>query len=172
MAAASPYSRFTATAHQDPMNQSRLRSLYFRLPLLFAVLAVIASGCSTTGTTVIKVDASDLEGVQSLRQEITWMLNDLGYDWVPVRDVTTGKMVKATRHAEQWRMLFQARDRADIKILARFDVSGYRASLGFQVAGVEELDASSEPYYRKIKERLALMYGPDNISDKGSWLGL
>jgi hypothetical protein len=154
------------------LSRFRLKPPVFRSSALLAILLVFVSGCSTTGNTVIKVDASDLEGVQSLRQEITRMLDDLGYDWVSVRDPDFAQPVKAARHAGQWRMLFQARDRTDIRIDARFDIAGYKAYLDFHVVGVEGLDSSSETYYHKLRERLELNFGPDHVSDKTSFLGL
>ncbi len=144
----------------------KLESVHFPLTALLAALALFLSSCSTPGSTVLKIDAGDLQGVQSLRQEITWMLNDLGYDWVPVQDPNVSLPVQAYRHAGQWRMLFQARNRPEIKIDARFDIDGARATLRFHEIGNEGFSAESEPYYRKLRQRLVLEFGPDRVKGR------
>ncbi len=148
------------------LNFVKSRAVYFRLITPLAVVALISSGCSTPGSTVLKVDARDAQGVQSLRQEITWMLNDLGYDWVPVRDPETTKLVKAYRHAGQWKMLFQARGRPEIRIDARFEIAVNKATLRFHEVGREGFSAGTEPYYRKLRERLVLEFGPDQVDGR------
>lgn len=154
------------------MRHCRLESPVFRSSTLLAILFVFASGCSTTGGTVLKIDARELQGVQSLPQEITRMLDDLGYDWVPVRDPSIALPVKVARHAGQWRMRFQARDRADIWIDARFNVGESTATLRLYEVGDDGHSSPSEHYHRELLERLELEFGRDHVSDETSFLGL
>ncbi len=153
--------RHIPVLQETPINQS-----FLSLTAFLVALALISGGCSTSGSTVLKVDARGAQGVQSLRQEITWMLTDLGYDWVPVRHPETDKLVKAYRHAGQWKMLFQARSRPKIRIDARFDIAANEATLRFHEVGKEGFSAESEPYYRKLRERLVLEFGPDQVDGR------
>ena len=100
------------------------------------------------------------------------MLDDLGYDWVPVRDPSIALPVKVARHAGQWRMRFQARDREDIRIDARFNIADSTATLRLYEVGDDGHNSPSERYYRELLERLKLEFGRDHVRRETSFLGL
>ena len=62
--------------------------------MAMALFAPLVPGYALAGDRVLKIDPRHMVGVQNMRSEITSMLEDLGYEWQPVRDHTTGQPVQ------------------------------------------------------------------------------
>ena len=56
--------------------------------------ALTLAGCATGGGETLKVKTKHVLGVQSMPNEVNALLQDLGYQWIPVLDRDTGQEVK------------------------------------------------------------------------------
>lgn len=124
------------------------------------------SGCtSVTGGRTLDVDTGDLEGAQNMPQEISHMLEALGYESLAVHDPDIGHPVKIAEQNGQYRMLFQARDNPAIRVEVHIRVAGNHTGLHFYEVGSKEPGAAALQHYQKLKQRLVLEFGADNVTD-------
>ncbi|UCC55512.1 MAG: hypothetical protein JSU75_09105 [Gammaproteobacteria bacterium] len=136
-------------------------------PALLILAILFQTGCTTvTGGRTLDVDTRDLVGVQYMPQEISRMLEALGYEWLPVHDPDIGHPVKVAEYQGQYRMLFQARDNTAIRVEAHIRVAGNHTGLHFYEVGNRELGEAARGHYRKLKQRLVLEFGADNVTEK------
>ena len=139
---------------------------YKSIPALLMLAALLQSGCTTvTGGRTLDVDTGDLESVQNMPQEISRMLEALGYEWLTVHDPDIGHPVKVAEHNGQYRMLFQARDNTAIRVEVHIRVAGNHTGLHFYEVGNKNLGEPARAHYRKLKQRLVLEFGADNVTD-------
>jgi hypothetical protein len=137
------------------------------LPALLLLAALFLSGCTTvTGGRTLEVDTGDIESIQYLPQEISRMMESLGYDWLPVHDPDIGHPVKVAVINGQYRMLFQARDNTAIRVETHIRVAGHHTGLHFYEVGNKDPGEPALEHYRKLKQRLVLEFGADNVTDK------
>lgn len=114
---------------------------------------------------MLKISPGDDAAIQYMPGEITAMLEDLGYEWVPVRDPAVGHGVRVSQQYGQYRMQFRARDGAGITIDVHMRISDNVTGLYFHQAGDAGPTADSRAHYRKLKERISLEFGADSISE-------
>jgi len=137
------------------------------LPALLMLAALLQSGCaSVTGGRTVDVDTGNLEGAQNMPQEISRMLESLGYESLPVHDPDIGHPVKIAEQNGQYRMLFQARANPAIRVEVHIRVAGNHTGLHFYDTGNKEPGAAALQYYQKLKQRLVFEFGADNVTDK------
>lgn len=136
------------------------------LPALLVLAVLFQCGCATvTGGRTLEVDTGDIESIQNMPQEISRMLESLGYKWLPVHDPAIGHPVKVAEYNGQYRMLFQARNEPAIRVEVHIRVAGNHTGLHFYDTGNKELDASAQQRYHELKQRLVLEFGADNVTD-------
>lgn len=138
--------------------------------MVLFVQLVFMPGCASAGGKSLKIDTRHMVGVQNMRSEITSMLEDLGYEWQPVRDPVTGQPVQAAEELGQYRMLFRARDNASVQVEVHIRNDNKTTGLHFSEVGSDQPGAVAMDYYRILKERAVLEFGADNISDKHSFM--
>ena len=93
------------------------------------------------------------------------MLESLGYEQLPVRDPTTGQPVYVAEKYGEYRLLFQSSDDDNVRVNAHIGSGGGNIGLHLYVIDSKDLDNSAVQLYRKLKQRLELEYGAENISD-------
>jgi len=136
------------------------------LPALLILTALFQFGCATvTGGRTLDVDTGGIESVQSMPQEISRLLDELGYQWLPVHDPDIGQPIKVAEINGQYRMLFQARDNPAIRIEVHIRETGQYTGLHFYDTGNKQLDAAAQQQYRKLRDRLVLEFGPNHVTD-------
>jgi hypothetical protein len=136
-------------------------------PALLLLPLLLQSACTTvTGGRTLDVDTRDLEGVQYMPQEISRMLEALGYEWLPVHDPDIGHPVKVAEYQGQYRMLFQVRDNTAIRVEVHIRVTGNHTGLHFYEVGNRDLGEPAREHYRKLRQRLVLEFGADNVTEK------
>jgi hypothetical protein len=140
-----------------------------RFCLIPLILTLVLSACTTTGA-ILKVRPQHIEGTQYPPQEITRMLESLGYEQLPVRDPTTGQPVYVAEKYGEYRLLFQSSDDNNVRVNAHIGTGGGNIGLHLYVIDSKDLDKSAVQLYRKLKQRLELEYGAENISDSYSAL--
>ena len=80
-------------------------------------------------------------------------------------DPDIGHPVKVAEHNGQYRMLFQARDNTAIRVEVHIRVAGNHTGLHFYEVGNKNLGEPARAHYRKLKQRLVLEFGADNVTD-------
>jgi hypothetical protein len=138
---------------------------YLRLVLLVA--AVFNFSCTAiTGGRTLEVDTRNIEGAQYQPQEISRMLESLGYQWLPVHAPDIGHPVKVAERNGQYRMLFQAKAVPAIRVEVHIRLNGNTLGLHVYETGNKELSEPATRYYHELRQRLVLEYGMDNVTDK------
>lgn len=146
-------------------------SCNYRLLLLFIMSAILHAGCaSITDGRTLKVSTQDLEDSQYQPQEVSRMLESLGYQWLPVHDPDLGHPAKVAEINGQYRMLFQARAVPAIHVEVNIRVNGDTLGLHVYETGHQGLSERAMHYYHELKRRLVIEYGPDNVSDSSALL--
>ncbi|MFV1973800.1 MAG: hypothetical protein ACC648_08780 [Thiohalobacterales bacterium] len=136
------------------------------LPALLIVAALLQSGCGTiTGGRTLDIDTADIEGIQYMPEEISRMMDSLGYDWLPVHDPNIGHPVKVAEINGQYRMLFQACDNPAIRVEAHIRIAGNHTGLHFYEAGNKNPGEPAQQRYQKLRGRLVFEFGADNVTD-------
>ena len=135
------------------------------LPALLLAALFLSSCTTVTGGRTLDVDTGDIESIPSLPQETSRMMESLGYDWLPVHDPDIGHPVKIAEHNGQYRMLFQARDNTAIRVEIHIRIAGKHTGLHFYEVGNKKLGTAAQQHYRKLRQRLVLEFGADNITE-------
>jgi len=118
---------------------------------------------------VLKIDPRDVTDIQYMPAEIDSMMEDLGYEWMPVHDHAVDHGLEVARQNGQYRMKFQASDNESVTIDVHIRISDSVTGFYYHDAGNDDPDASSQTRYKKLKERLALEFGADNVSEGHSF---
>lgn len=137
--------------------------LQIQFSLISLVLTLLLSACTTTGA-ILKVKPQHIEGAQYPPQEITRMLESLGYEQLPVRDPTTGQPVYIAEKYGEYRLLFQSSEDTNVRVNAHINTGGGNIGLHIYRVDSKELDESAIQLYRKLKQRLEFEYGAANVS--------
>jgi hypothetical protein len=136
------------------------------LVALGVLMSLCFPGCATNAGQSLMIDARQVPAVQYMPGEITAMLEDLGYQLVPDPDP-----VKSAERYAEYRMQFKARDaastRIDVHIKMVNNVTGLHL---YQVGEKGPMPATAERY-RKLRKRVELQFGAENVSDTHPFLG-
>ena len=97
-------------------------------------------------------------------------MQDPGYQWVPVHDPSAGHGLEVAQQNGQYRMKFRASDDVAITIDVHIRISGNVTGFYYHDAGTDAPDVSSQSRYQKLRERMALEFGADNVSEGHSFL--
>lgn len=137
--------------------------------VLFALL-VFVPGYASAADKTLKIDPRHVVGVQDMRSEVRSLLEGLGFEWQPIADPATGQPVQVAEKHGQYRMLFSATDNASVQVDVHIRISDKVTGLHFQELGADSPGDAAMDYFRKIKERLILEFGADNVSDRHSFM--
>jgi hypothetical protein len=149
-----------------------IRSVWRRCLVIvfFSALVPYVPVCAADSDKVLKITPGDDAAIQYMPGEITAMLEDLGYEWVPVHDSAVGHGLKVAQQNGQYRMQFRASDAAGIIIDVHMRISDNVTGLYFHDAADVRSAASLQERYRKLRERLSLEFGAENVSEGHSFL--
>jgi len=136
--------------------------------VLFALLWSVP-GCASAGGKTLTIDARHAVDVRDMRSEIASMLEDLGYEWQPITDPSTGQPVQVAEKYGQYRMLFRAADNGAMEIDVHVRKDNKMATLYFSETGTDRYSDTALDYFSRLKERTMLEFGADNVSDKHSF---
>lgn len=126
-------------------------------------------GFAASDDKVLKVDPRDVTDIQYMPGEIVAMLQDLGYEWVPVHDPAVGHGLQVAQQNGQYRMKFQAKDDEAVTIDVHIRISDNVTGFYYHDAGNAAPEVSSQSRYQKLRERMALEFGADNVSEGHSF---
>jgi len=133
--------------------------------LLLALLGLQLPGCATTtGGETLKIDARNVQGMQHLPDELTAMLRDLGYDWMPIEDPQSHRGVKTAQIDGEYRMRFEYLKTRQLRIDVRIRRKDGVTWLRVYEPGSEALSPSSGKLFEKLKMRAEQEFGAVNVS--------
>jgi len=139
--------------------------VYGRTSLALFALILLLPGYTAAADRILKVNPRHIEGMQNMPSEITSMLEELGYEWLPIRDPVTGQPGQIAHQSGQYRMLFRAKANAAVEIEVHIRIGDNVTGLYFTEVGSDEPGEVALDYYHKLRERLELEFGADSVSD-------
>lgn len=138
-----------------------IRVRYF---VLLAVFVSLLSGCAGSGGATLKIEAQHVVGRQHMPDELTDMLRDLGYDWIPISDPNFVSPVKTAQQDGDYRMRFEFVETKQVRIDARIRRLDGFTRLHFYEPGSPTLSASSKQLLQKLERRAVMEFGQANVS--------
>jgi hypothetical protein len=147
--------------NQQGQRTDMLRILYL---LLFGTIVVFSAGCASTGGDTIEIDMRQVAGRQHMPDELSDMLGDLGYDWVPIPDPYSQLAVKTVQQDDEYRMLFEHSAGGQVRIDVRIRQKDGFTHLHFYEPASQTLSESSMVLLRELQQRVALEFGAANVS--------
>ena len=135
--------------------------------VLFVMLVLLPVYAAGAGK-ILKIDPRHTVGLQDMPSEITSMLEELGYEWQPVKDPVTGQPIRVIQQHGQYRMLFRATANTSVQIDVHIRIGDNVTGLHLSGIGGEAPDDAPD-YYRELRERMELEFGADSVSE-GSFL--
>ena len=132
--------------------------------LIAFVFILLLAGCTSSGAT-LKVNPQKEAGIQYSPQEISRMMDILGYQRLLTRDPDTGNSVAIATADGEYRMSFQLRENTSIKVAAYIGIGNGAIRLHIYQAGSESLDSMAAQQYEKLRQRLIHQYGVDHVSE-------
>lgn len=155
---------------QDITDIFRIHSMIKSIPntfitrLLAVLFALLLVACSAPGV-LLKVKPQKDAGIQYSPQEISRMMDILGYERLLTPDPDTGRSVAIATNDGQYRMRFQFRENTSIQVKVHIVIGNGAIGLHIYQPGSKVLDSAATQQYDKLKQRLILQYGADYVSD-------
>jgi hypothetical protein len=143
-------------------NATRLLQKRFRYLL---VICVLLAGCASPGAT-LQVKPRHDAGIQYSPQEITGMMEILGYEQLRVLDPDIQRPVPIATNDGEYRLLFQHKDHTSIRVSARIIMGNGNIGLHIYQPGQDDLDDAAMVQYDRLRQRLILQYGAEHVSDR------
>jgi len=136
-----------------------------RTALALFALFLLLPGYTAAADRILKINPRHVEGMQNMPSEITSMLEELDYEWLPIRDPVTGQPGKIAHQFGQYRMRFRAKANAAVQVEVHIRTGDNVTGLYFTEVGSDEPGEVALDYYHKLRERLVLEFGADSVSD-------
>jgi len=143
--------------HNNSLLQKRFRYLL--------AIYVLLAGCATPGAT-LQVKPRHDAGIQYSPQEITGMMEILGYEQLRVLDPDTQRSVPVATNNGEYRLLFQYKDNTSIRVDVRIIMGNGNIGLHLYQPGRDDLDDATMVQYKRLRQRLNLQYGAEHVSDR------
>jgi hypothetical protein len=131
--------------------------------LIMLVCALMLVGCASPGAT-LKVRPQKEAGIQYSPQEISRMMDILGYQRLLTRDPDTDKSVAIATGDGEYLMSFQFREDTSIQVAAYIVIGNGTIRLHIYQSGSETLDSTATEQYEILRQRLILQYGAEHVS--------
>lgn len=132
---------------------------------LLAVFVLLLAGCASPGAT-LQVKPRHDAGIQYSPQEITGIMDILGYEQLRVLDTDTQRSVPVATNDGEYRLLFQYKDNTSIRIDVRIVMGNGNIGLHLYQPGRDDLDDAAMVQYDRLRQRLNLQYGAEYVSDR------
>ena len=135
---------------------------YCLLPILLS--ALLLQGCASPGGEVIRIDVQHVVARQNMPEELTIMLRELGYDWLPIVDPVNRQRVKTVVRNDGYQMLFEYQKTRQARIDVRIRWEDGLTNLHFYEPGNKSLSESSQELLRQLQQRCARQFGATNVT--------
>ena len=147
-----------------PFHNNSICLLQKRFRILL-VICVLLAGCASPGAT-LQVKPRHDAGIQYSPQEITGIMDILGYEQLRVLDTDTQRSVPVATNDGEYRLLFQYKDNTSIRIDVRIVMGNGNIGLHLYQPGRDDLDDAAIVQYDRLRQRLNLQYGAEYVSDR------
>ena len=134
------------------------------VPALVLVVSLL-SACATTGGEQIYIEAGNDPAAAFAPDELELVLSDHGFHWVPLVDPDTDQPAKALSDEGALKMRFQHSEQRRLFVDLNFQDRRGLLSLHFFNTESSELSQGAMDIVRKLRQRLVLEFGPENVSD-------
>jgi len=148
-----------------PLHNDSTCLLQKRFRALLAICVLLLAGCATPGAT-LQVKPRHDAGIQYSPQEITGVMEILGYRQLRVLDPDTRKSVPVATNYGEYRLLFQYKDNTSIRVDVRIVMGNGNIGLHLYQPGRDDLDDAAMVQYERLRQRLNLQYGAAHVSDR------
>lgn len=132
--------------------------------LFFSTFVLLALGCASGGGQTLKIDMQDVAGRQHVPDELTDMLGDLGYEWIPIHDPNARRDVKVVQQDGEYRMRFEYVQTKQVRIDARIRMQDGFTRLHFYEPGSQTLSAPAQGLLKKLQQRVVQEFGEANVT--------
>ncbi|MCU7960313.1 MAG: hypothetical protein KZQ58_10020 [gamma proteobacterium symbiont of Bathyaustriella thionipta] len=131
--------------------------------VILALLLFGLSACTHSPGKSIAINNQELLVGESMLEEISRLLEELGYQWQALPDADFGHKVKVAQQFEEYRMLFHASDNPHIKISLHVPIGGSHAGLHFYQDDSEILSREAEKRYAQLSKRIEEEFGSRHV---------
>jgi len=136
-----------------------------RFRTLLAICMLLLTGCASPGAT-LQVKPRHDAGIQYSPQEITGMMEILGYQQLRVLDPDTQRSIFVATNDGEYRLLFQYKDNTSIRVDVRIVMGNGNIGLHLYQPGRDDLDDAAMVQFDRLRQRLNLQYGAEYVSDR------
>jgi len=126
-------------------------------------LLLLLSACAGGGGETLKIDARNVPGMQHMPDELSDMLHELGYRWIPVEDPNAHRGVKTIQRDGEWIMLFEHTQARQVRVGARIRMRDGYTRLHFHEVDSLTLSASSRDLLQALQRRADQQFGAPNV---------
>jgi hypothetical protein len=140
------------------------------LLFLLAAMVSLQPAIAASGTKILKIDPREVVGFQYMPDEITAMLEDLGYEWQHVADPDRGDKVKMSRQYGQYIMQFRSKRMPGIWVDVHIRTRDSVTSLHVRLEDSQTPNTVFEEAFRKLETRAGIEFGPENVKESSRLL--
>ena len=148
-----------------PFHNNSTCLLQKRFWTLLAICVLLLAGCASPGAT-LQVKPGHVAGIQYSPQEITGLMEILGYQQLRVLDPLTRKSVPVATNDGEYRLLFQHKTNTSIRVDVRIVMGNGNIGLHLYQPGRDDLDDAAMVQFDRLRQRLNLQYGAEYVSDR------
>jgi len=135
--------------------------------LLFTLLL---QGCASSRGELIEIEVDRMVARQNMVEELTIMLRQLGYDWMPILDPINRREVKVVEQQDEYRneeymMRFEYLNTRQVRIDVHIRWEDGFTRLQFYEPASRTLSASSRELLQQLRQRAAREFGEMNVTD-------
>jgi hypothetical protein len=119
---------------------------------------LLLAGCASSGGQRLTLDTRQVSAVEYLPDEVTAMLEDLGYEVMP-----EPKTQRLAQSFENYKLQFKARDAENIRVDVDFKLNEKLTRMLLYTTNEKTPSAATLQRYQLLKARLQQEFGVDSI---------
>ena len=124
---------------------------------LYAGVIVLLWACASGGQR-LTLDTRDVPAVEYLPDEVTAMMDDLGYAVMPESDAQ-----RPVQSFDDYTLHFKARDDANIRVDVHFRLVDKLTAMHLYNTTEKSPGAATRQRYKALKQRVQQEFGADNV---------
>ena len=140
------------------MQTMRSKGSVYQSVMLYVAMFLLVSGCASSGNQRLVIDTRQVPAIQYLPNDVTAMLEDLGYEVIPETDAA-----KRARTFEDYKMQFKARDEENIRVDVDFRLVDKLTRIHLYNTDEKTPGAATIQRYNALKMRVQQAFGVDSV---------
>ena len=129
---------------------------------LYAAILLLVSACATSGGQSLTIDTRHVPAVEYLPDEVTAMLEDLGY--TPIPDTSAERLAQSF---DIYTMQFRAKDDHDVRIDVHMRLVDKITAIQLYKLNEKKPGIDTLQRYQVLKQRVESEFGVDNVKHGG-----